>query len=227
MWFGCVVVSNPLKTGKELWAKNRRRVLIIGAVVVVALVYVAHLNKPRTERAKIPKGYVSEGRELEVHAKARPDKPLPLVLVLHDDININNAAAIEKVTKASKLADLKDFAVVYPEALASTWQVDDPRRIDMQYLRDVVQYVAKERSRIDLSRVYIWGLGEGGSAALAAACEAPAPGQKPLFAAVGVVGTVKEPPSCPSQVQRRSVNGMNWDENTTRQLWDFSEALHL
>ncbi|AEH11602.1 hypothetical protein FsymDg_4349 [Candidatus Protofrankia datiscae] len=217
MWFGCLVVSNPLKAGKQLWAKNRKRVLIIGAVLVVAWIYVSRSGNPDTERAKIPTGYLSAERELTVHADADPGKPLPLVLVLHDDNS--DAGAIEKITEASTLADRRDFAVVYPEAVDGEWRLDDPQGADVQYLRDVVRYVSQERSKIDQSRIYIWGLGEGGRAALAVACAAPDNGLK--FVAVATVGSVGQSPSCSPETHVQHVDGA-WNERITRALWDFS-----
>ncbi|WP_250292881.1 PHB depolymerase family esterase [Frankia sp. CiP1_Cm_nod1] len=210
-------MSNPLKAGKQLWAKNRKRVLIIGAVLVVAWIYVSRSGSPDTERAKIPAGYASAERELAVHADADPGKPLPLVLVLHD--NNSDAAAIEKITEASTLADRQHFAVVYPEAVDGEWRLDDPRGADVQYLRDVVRYVSEKRSKIDQSKIYIWGLGEGGRAALTIACGAPDNNLK--FAAVAVVGPVGQVPNCPSGTHVQHVDG-TWDKQVTRSLWDFS-----
>ncbi len=223
VWFGCLVVSNPLKAGKQLWTKNRRRVLIIGAVLVVAWVFVSRSGNPDTERAKIPAGYASAGRELAVHADSSPSRPLPLVLVLHDDNS--DASTIEKASKASMLADRRGFAVVYPEAVGSEWRLDDPQGADVQYLRDVVRYVSRERSKIDPSRIYIWGAGEGGRAALMVACGALGNDQK--FATVGVVGPVGQAPSCPSEVHVRHVEETKWNESTTRDLWDFSRDFKL
>ncbi len=223
VWFGCLVVSNPLKAGKQLWAKNRKRVLIIGAVLVVAWIYVSRSGSPDTERAKIPAGYASAERELAVHADSSPSKPLPLVLVLHDDSS--DASAIEKASRASVLADRREFAVVYPEAVDSEWRLDDPQGADVQYLRDVVRYVSQERSKIDPSRIYIWGAGEGGHAALLAACAALGSGQK--FAAVGVVGPVGQAQSCSPEVHVRHVEETTWNESTTRDLWDFSRGFKL
>ncbi len=223
VWFGCLVASNPLKAGKELWSKNRRRVLVAAGVVVVALAYGHHSPEVKTERAEIPAGYESAGRELAVHAEAKPEKPVPLLLVLHDDES--DAATIEKDSKVSALADQQKFALVYPEAVASTWQTNGQ---DARYLWDVVRYVAKERSNIDMSRIYIWGAGEGGRLALTVACGPLDPAQQPLFTAVGTVNTVGPLPACPSRVHVKSVAlapGRKWNEATTSELWKFSKDI--
>ncbi len=219
MWFGWLVVSNPLKVGKALWTKNRRRTLIVVAVVVVAFAYTHRSPTVKTERAAIPAGYASAGRELAVHAAPKPRQPVPLVLVLADDGS--DMAAIEKASNASALADRQKFALVYPEAVASSWQVNGP---DAQYLRDVVRYVAQERSNIDMSRIYIWGEGEGGRMALTVACSSLDSAQKPLFAAVGAVNTVGPAPACPSQVHVKLLP-QKWDEATTAALWTFSKDI--
>ncbi|WP_322760360.1 plasmid partitioning protein [Frankia sp. Cr2] len=213
------MVSNPLKVGKDLWTKNRRRALIVVGVVVVVFAYAHGSPTVKTERAAIPAGYASAGRELAIHADPKPGQPVPLVLVLHD--YGKDAASIEKAGNVSTLADGQKFALVYPEAVASTWQVNGP---DAQYLRDVVRYVATERSKIDMSRIYIWGAGEGGRMALTVACSSLDSAQKPLFAVVGAVGAVGQAPPCPSQVHV-TLLPQQWDEATTRALWKFSKVI--
>jgi polyhydroxybutyrate depolymerase len=210
--------------------------MIIAVVIVLAVSYGHRTPTVKTERTTIPAGYSSAGRELAVHADAKPGKPVPLVLVLHDDIGDNNATMIEKASKASAVADQQKFALAYPEAVASKWQINDT---DAQYLRDVVRYIAEKRSTIDMSRIYIWGMGEGGHMARTAACklfQSDSP-QKPLFAAVGVVGADPDKPpvaTCPTQVPEAKPDTKNktkldtkeWNRATTDALWESSKEVH-
>jgi polyhydroxybutyrate depolymerase len=199
--------------------------MIIAVVIVLAVSYGHRTPTVKTERTTIPAGYSSAGRELAVHADAKPGKPVPLVLVLHDDIGDNNATMIEKASKASAVADQQKFALAYPEAVASKWQINDT---DAQYLRDVVRYIAEKRSTIDMSRIYIWGIGEGGHMARAAACGSLDSTQKPLFTAVGVVGPAGPPvPVCPAQVPVETRADTKWNRDTTDALWEFSKKLKV
>jgi polyhydroxybutyrate depolymerase len=210
------VVSNPLA---GWWDKNKTKVLVAGAAILVVFVFVSFGDSPKTERVAIPKGYPSVDRELLVHAPKDPKSPVPLVLVLSDD-NMD-VKTIERESKASKLADRRHFAVAYPEPVAGTWRVDDPSGADAQYLRDVVRYLAEKRTAVDPDRVYVWGLGEGARMALTVACA----NRPPVFAAVGVVGQFDpEPgPTCRDRVPEARVASTGWSNDVTTKLWNFSK----
>jgi polyhydroxybutyrate depolymerase len=216
------VASNPLPAW---WGKNRKRVFAALAVLLALWVLFGGGRKPETKQQNIPKGYPSAGRPLLVHAPSNPADPLPLVLVLHEDHS--SPADIERVSNASKVADRRDFAVVYPEAVNGTWRVADPRGADMDmgYLRDVVDYVAKQ-TKINKNRVYIWGYGLGGGPfALDAACTK----SDHMFAVVGVVGKFDPEPvdTCKknkvANVRVLRAKDVNWTKKTTDALWDGSQ----
>ncbi|MBX6390812.1 MAG: plasmid partitioning protein [Frankia sp.] len=199
------------------WGANKKKVLIGGIVIVVIWAWANGGSGPDTKVETIPDRYASADREVRVHAEKDADEPLPLVLVLHD----NNTAAetLERDSDASRIADRRDFAVVYPEAVGGTWRVD-PNGPDAQYLRDVVSYLAEEWTAIDPNRVYVWGIGEGARLALAVGC---ADGSQ--FAAIGVVGQFDpEPgPNCEDRVPSARIREAAWDEDVTKDLWDFSK----
>nr|MDT0664851.1 hypothetical protein [Micromonospora sp. DSM 115978] len=152
----------------DWWTKNRKKVIIAGVVIVVAWGYVVTSDRPDTTVETIPDGYASADRELLVHAARDSDDAKPLVLILHD--NASSATEIENDSEASSYLRMRGAAVVYPEAVSGTWRVGDPRGADTQYLRDVVRYMADDYTAIDLSRVYVWGFGEGGRLAAELAC---------------------------------------------------------
>ncbi|ABW15866.1 MULTISPECIES: PHB depolymerase family esterase [Frankiaceae] len=218
MWFGWIVASNPLA---GWWGKNKRNVIIAGVALVAIWWLVAANGRPKVERVTIPDGYPSADRELLVQAPSKPNDPLPLVIILHDDNT--DASSLEHDSDASSLANRRDFALAFPEAVAGTWRLDDPNGADQQYLRDVVRYMDEERTDIDLNRIYVWGIGEGARLALLAACS-PGP---PVYAAVGVVGQFEaEPgPTCDNVTQHGRVAETDWDKKVSSTLWDFSRDL--
>lgn len=216
MWFGWIVVSNPLA---GWWDKNKKKAIIAGVAVVVLWAFLATRDRTETEAVAIPEGYASADRELLVHAPAEPDNPLPLVIVLHD--NNSDASAIERESDASSLSDRRDFALAYPEAVGGTWRIDPPDDADVQYVRDVIRFMDSERTDVDLNRIYVWGIGEGARLALTVACSSA----DPRVAAVGVVGQFDpEPqPTCEDRVPHGRVLQTGWDDDVTDTLWEFSE----
>jgi polyhydroxybutyrate depolymerase len=216
VWFGWIVVANPL-TG--WWGKNKKKVIGGGVALVVIWGFVAANGNPKTTDELIPDRLASKGRELRVHADKKAKDPMPLVLVLHDDNT--SATSVENDSKVASLADRKHFAVAFPEAVGGTWRVDG-QGPDAQYLRDVVTYVSQDWTAIDPARVYIWGFGEGARMALAVACAGPTE-----FAAIGVVGQFDpEPgPTCRDRVPEARVAEPSWDNKVTDSLWKFSAKI--
>lgn len=206
-------VANPLSS---IWSKNRRTI-IIAVVVIVVLYVVAHGGKAtKTTEQELPDSYASKGRVVLVHAKKKSKSPVPLVIVLSDDNT--KTKVFETDTGVSTLADRKQFALVYPELLNGTWAVGSSGA-DAQYLQDVISYVSDHWTKIDPSRIYIWGLGEGGRLALAVACANPT-----KFAAIGVVGQFdpQPGPNCANQVPTDRENSAAWDDKVSSRLWSFS-----
>ncbi|WP_261554033.1 PHB depolymerase family esterase [Frankia tisae] len=220
MWFGWIVASNPLA---GWWGKNKRTVLIVGVVIVVLWVFIERGNGPKTKRVSMPKGYGSADRELLVHAPKDPRNPIPLVLILHDD-NVD-AKTLDHDSAAGSVANARNFAVAYPEAVGGTWRIDSPDGVDAAYLRDVVSYVSTKKTKVDPNHIYVWGVGEGARLALTAVCG----GAKPIFAAVGVVGQFTQEPqsACPGRVAEARVAETDWDKKVSETLWTASAKHHL
>jgi polyhydroxybutyrate depolymerase len=212
VWFGVGVAANPLA---GLWSKNRRTIIIVLVAIVVLWVWTSSNRAAKTTQVTLPKSYASQGRVVLVHAK-RNTGAVPLVVALADDNTL--AKDFESNSALSKLADKKKFSLVYAQPVNSAWQVG-PTGPDAQYVQDVVNYVSKTYPKVDSSRIYIWGLGEGGRLALALACANPT-----KFAAVAVVGEFTSPPTpnCGTEVPTTWDKEAAWDATTSTKLWNFS-----
>jgi polyhydroxybutyrate depolymerase len=211
-------VANPLSTW---WQKNSRTGIIVIVVIAVLYVLVHGSGAPKTTEKALPDAYASKGRLVLIHAKKNSKKQVPLVVLLSDDNT--RTKVFETDSGASSLANSKHFALVYPEPVASTWEVDADGA-DARYVKDVIAYLSKSWTKVDPSRVYIWGLGEGARLALALACANP--GQ---FAAVGVVGQFDPDPgpNCDNQVPTDRDRVATLDKSASRRLWTFSTNKHL
>ncbi|MBL7486588.1 hypothetical protein I6A60_24450 [Frankia sp. AgB1.9] len=207
------MAANPISA----WWKKNSKTAVIAVIVIAVLWTVAHGNgSAKTKEKALPDQYASKGRLVLIHAKEKSKSKLPLVLVLSDDNT--KTKVFETDSGASTLADRKHFALVYPEPVASQWQVD-PNGADAQYLKDVVAYMSKDWTSVDASRVYIWGLGEGARLALALACANPT-----QFAAIGVVGQFDPDPgpNCDTEVPTDRERVATLDKNAAARLWTFS-----
>lgn len=201
----------------DWWGKNKTKAIIAGVVIAVVWGYVVTANRPDTTVETIPNGYASADRELLVHASRDSKDAKPLVMILHD--NSSSGKSIEHDSDASSYLRTRGAAIVYPEAVSGTWRVGDPA--DAQYLLDVVRFMADEYTAIDLSRVYIWGFGEGGRLAAEVACTET--GRQ--FAAVAAVGRFDPVtgPTCQADMPHLWIDQENWGQDTTKQLWRFSK----
>jgi len=103
---------------------------------------------------------------------------LPLVINLHGFGS--NATEQAAYSRFNSLADLNDFIVVYPEGLvASLPELGDGQHwnsgfqtgvADVQFMNDIIDIMWNEYA-IDLSRVYVTGMSNGGFMAYTLACE--------------------------------------------------------
>jgi polyhydroxybutyrate depolymerase len=229
-------VANPVsawwKKQNDAWSK-RRRWIIAGVVAVILLwAWSSGGGRMHAKSAAIPSGYTSAGRQLLVQVDSKASKPMPLVIVLHDDpsaVASEDFSTADKVRRASDLEKLGGshsdrFAVAYAESVASAWRVGDPR--DEQYIRDILGYIADKRTKVDLHRVYLWGTGEGGRMALDVACSTTAAGQPQVFAAVAVLGQNAQPANCPA-TSVRQWDTLKWNADLSKQMWDFSRTHRL
>lgn|GEM_PF-2613779 len=225
-------VSAWWKKQNDAWAKRRGWIIAAVVAVVVLWAWASSGGKAHAKAATIPDGYSSHGRQLMVQALGKPSKALPLVIVLHDDssavasADLNTADKVRSASGLESLGNNRDdrFSVGYAEAVASTWRVGDPG--EEQYIRDIVSYISQHRSKIDMHRVYLWGVGEGGRMAIDVACSASGAGAPRLFAAVAVLGENPQPASCPTGLGFQQWNTLKWNKDLSKQMWKFSKGYH-
>lgn len=138
-----------------------------------------------------------------------PNKPLPLVVVLHGGGGSAKGAA--KMTDFDAEADKQGFIVVYPEGSDKarpflnamgkpgflTWNAGsccgyakENNIDDVGFIRAAVMKVIKDNPA-DPKRVYVTGISNGGMMAYRLACEA-----SDLFAAIAPVSAVQEVATC-------------------------------
>jgi polyhydroxybutyrate depolymerase len=129
----------------------------------MASIQVGSLN--RTFRWHIPKTPVQGQR-------------LPVVVLLHG--GGGSGANISKITHPeggfNAFADQNGFIAVYPDALGGNWndgrETIPHKNDDVGFVIAAIDYVAKVHP-VDLNRVYIAGISNGGMMAQRIACEAP------------------------------------------------------
>jgi polyhydroxybutyrate depolymerase len=100
----------------------------------------------RTYRLHVPRGY-------------RPDRPIPLLVLLHG--HGASGAQIERSTMMSAKADKEGFIAVYPDGsgLPHSWQSRD-----VSFIAQLIQQLRRQYN-IDSKRIYIAGHSNGGSMA--------------------------------------------------------------
>jgi polyhydroxybutyrate depolymerase len=131
---------------------------------------------------------------LYVPASRAPSQPAPLVLSLHGFAG--NAKNQKRSTGWDRIADRESLVVVYPEGTSfpQRWNAADLFSAesvdDVQFFRDVIADVAKA-APVDLDRVYVNGMSNGGSMTHRIACELA-----DIVTAIGTVAAVPtEPPN--------------------------------
>jgi polyhydroxybutyrate depolymerase len=128
-----------------------------------AIIQVGSLS--RTFRWHIPKAQVQGQR-------------LPVIVLLHG--GGGSGANISKITQPeggfNAFADQNGFIAVYPDALGGNWndgrETIPHKNDDVGFVIAAIDYVAKVHP-VDLNRVYIAGISNGGMMAQRIACEAP------------------------------------------------------
>lgn len=126
---------------------------------------------------------------LHVPASYETGSPVPLLVVLHG--RSGNAARMEELTDFDSRADQHGFMVVYPETIKGAWNYlhgisgYPSRPNDSEFLIKLVKTLATDYS-IDMNRVYVAGISNGGYMAQRLACYAPE--RFSGFASVGAGG---------------------------------------
>lgn len=147
----------------------------------------------RSADSGIRSSIIHEGRErgfyLYTPASYDAQQPAPLLLALHG--GGGSGRRMNKLTGGlNTLADREGFVVVYPDGLDKYW--NDGRAVnrsstssvdDVGFLTALVDHLASQYA-IDLKRVYVVGISNGGMMALRLACECPE-----RFAAVALVAS--------------------------------------
>jgi len=102
-----------------------------------------------------------------------PDQPAALVVVLHG--GHGNAERVAKQTGFVPIADRNGFLLAFPQAQDENWndgrQVTASKFDDVSYITSVVDDVVARRA-IDINRVYVTGISNGGMMTQRLACDA-------------------------------------------------------
>ncbi len=130
-------------------------------------------------------------RTYYIHTPAAlPDEPAPLLIALH--AAASSGRALAALTGLDQAADAQGFIAVFPDSAGLTW--DDGRTaagLDAGAPRDDAGFILALADRLiasgaaDPNRVYLTGVGSGGTLAFRLACEQPQ-----RFAGVAVVGAL-------------------------------------
>ncbi len=126
-------------------------------------------------------------RSYQMHVPARkPGQLLPLVVVLHG--GSSTGRGMRQMTGMDARADQAGFVALYPNGYLESWadgrktsRADVAGVDDVRFISSLVKQVANDTG-IDLSRVYVTGMSNGGFMTARLACES-----SELFAAVAVV----------------------------------------
>jgi polyhydroxybutyrate depolymerase len=125
--------------------------------------------------ASLSSGGLSRTYAARVPAKSDARSALPLVIVLHG--GNGSGASIRSVAKFDAVADANGIVAVYPDGFANSW--NDARGTtdaslagvdDVAFVASLIDDVAA-RTPIDLRRVYVTGISNGGMMSLRLACE--------------------------------------------------------
>lgn len=134
---------------------NRSLPLIVTIMASIAVLPAFAKVKDKPERGTFTFNGQQRNYSYQIPAAADPNKPLPVVVALHDQ----GGWASDMMEAWKGLASQRGFILIAPESLHNTlWdsQVDGPA-----YLHAVVDEVAKKHP-VDHTRVYLFGLLGGG-----------------------------------------------------------------
>lgn len=112
-------------------------------------------------------------RRYLLHVPPATDRGLRLLVVLHGGGGTPGRMA--EHTAFNRLADSSGMAVVYPAAIDGLWRDGrggETDRADLDFLSRLLDTLGTRRN-LDVSRVYLTGISNGGSMAYRAACEFP------------------------------------------------------
>jgi polyhydroxybutyrate depolymerase len=110
-----------------------------------------------------------------------PTVPVPLVIVLHGNVN---AAAMEGIIHFQSVATTDRFMTVYPDGCNEDWN-DSARSYDVDFFNKMLDRL-ESQFRIDASRIYTIGASAGGVMAYRVACDMAAR----VAAVASIAGTI-------------------------------------
>jgi polyhydroxybutyrate depolymerase len=125
--------------------------------------------------ASLSSGGLTRTYLARVPAKSNSLDALPLVIVLHG--GGGSGTSIRNVTKFDAVADANGFVVAYPDGYSNSWNdgngasdAEDAGVDDVAFVSALIDDLAL-RSPIDLRRVYVTGISNGGKMSLRLACQ--------------------------------------------------------
>lgn len=99
-------------------------------------------------------------------------QPVPLLLVLHGSAGSGGDMMAVTQRGYERIADKDKFVVVYPDALERRWNEQNGDADDVGFLLAIIDNLAAD-SIIDIKRVAVAGISNGGMMAQRLACEYP------------------------------------------------------
>ena len=184
----------------------------------------AHLDKPGDHTGVISSGGIRRTFLLHVPKSYDGTKSTPLVLFFHASHRSGEEAA--RITNFSKLAQEKNFIVVFPDGVDDIWNDGRIRRLvkwhdidDIGFVKDLIKHLTKILN-IDSKRIYASGRSNGAIFAFRLACEL-----SEYIAAIGpVAGAMPDNPALKcSPHEPISVVAIHGTEDKII-LWDGGDA---
>ncbi|MFJ5621066.1 alpha/beta hydrolase family esterase [Micromonospora sp. NPDC093243] len=196
----------------------KRLITITAFALVIALGGCIGSNPPpagevptTTGSGLIEHTIIVDGNQRQYHlyrpSSVPPDKPIPLVVMLHGASGTGEQAATSYGWMSQ--ADRGGFLVAFPSGLKRSWAITGdccgPSATegvdDVGFVVATVESITQAQ-RVDSDRIYVSGISNGGMLAYRLACETS------TFAAVGVVsGTMLGPCPSPQPVSVIHVHG--------------------
>lgn len=114
------------------------------------------ISVPDEEKGRIQRNY-----RLVVPKSVAPDSSVPLVIAFHG-IAIDSKDLMPKYTHLNETAEKHGFVLVYPDAIEKSWGLTPDKTKKDIALFDALLKELPNKYPIDLSRVYVLGMSNGG-----------------------------------------------------------------
>lgn len=164
---------------------------VLAALLLIIMALYAQAAQAQPTRYTLTHDGLTRNYLLTIPSSVDPQQPAPLLIALHPIMS--SANAMRALTGLDTTSALHGMVVAYPQAHSGYW--DDGRSTtnlyapegsidDLGFLATLIEDIAAHTS-IDNDRVYLTGLGNGGTLALHAACQMPE-----HFAGIAVIGAL-------------------------------------